>query len=271
MLDLQHGGLPSSARRHFLGISAAVARRVAAAGAVASLPILSSSKPAKADHESEEGAEHEHQCFLTGTRIRTSRGEVPVEELTIGALVDTLNGPMPVKWIGRQTFRKATSSWHASVAPIRIARFALDDQYPIRDLYLSPQHCVLIDGVLVAVEHLVNGRSIAPAKMDDSEVIDYFHVELETHEVIFAEGAPAETLQLTGDREHFANFVEYERLYGRDERPAMKPFAPLYRHYGGRAELQGLLRLALSPVVDVRDPVQRARIRIAKRAELVSV
>ena len=49
----------------------------------------------------------------------------------------------------------------------------------------------------------------------------------------------------------------------------MKPFAPVFRHYGGRAELQGLLRLALSPIVDVRDPVQRARARIAARAELV--
>jgi hypothetical protein len=105
--------------------------------------------------------------------------------------------------------------------------------------------------------------------MDDREVIEYFHVELETHEVIFAEGAPVETLQLTGGREHFVNFVEYERLYGSDEQPAMQPFAPLYRHYGGRAELQGLLRLALSPVVDLRDPVQRARVRIAARAELV--
>jgi len=270
MLDVQQGGLPSSARRHFLGISAAVARRVAAAGAVASLPILSSSKPAIADHESAQGAAHEHNCFLRGTRVRTPHGEVPVEELTIGALVDTLNGPMPVKWIGRQTFRKTTPSWHPSVAPIRIARFALDDQCPIRDLYLSPQHCVLIDGVLIAVEHLTNGRSIAPAKMDDSEVIDYFHVVLETHEVIFAEGTPAETLQLTGDPEHFVNFVEYERLYGSDV-PAMKPFALHYRHYSGRAELQGLLRLALSPVVDVRDPVQRARVRISERAELVSM
>jgi hypothetical protein len=265
MLDLQQGGLPSSARRHFLGISAAVARRVAAAGAVASLPILSSSKPAKADELEDEGS-----CFLTGTRIRTPRGEVPIEELTIGALVDTLNGPMPVKWIGRQTFRKATPSWHASVAPIRVARFALDDQYPTCDLYLSPQHCFLIDGVLIAVQHLVNGRSIAPAKMDDREVIEYFHVELETHEVIFAEGAPAETFYLTNGREHFANFVEYERLYGSDERRPMKPFAPIYG-YGGRAELQGLLRLALLPIVDVRDPVQRARARIEERAELVSV
>jgi hypothetical protein len=276
MLDLQQGGLPSSARRHFLGISAAVAGRIAAGGAV-SLPILAAaSKPAKAEDErfedeTPEGEAEEAKCFLTGTRILTPRGEVPVEELKIGALVDTLNGPLPVKWIGRRRYRKdASSCWHSSVAPIRVARFALDDQYPSRDLYLSPKHCLFVDGVLIPVEHLVNGRSVAPAKMDDSEVIEYFHIELETHEVIFAEGAPAETLLVTTGREGFANFVEYERLYGSEERQAMKPFAPVLGYHGGRAELQGLLRLALSPIVDVRDPIQRARDRIAARAELVN-
>jgi hypothetical protein len=270
MFNLKRGGLPSSARRHFLGISAAVAGRIAAGGAVG-LPILASgSKPAKADRGRDRD-DGNHHCFLTGTRILTPRGEVPVEELTIGALVDTLNGPLPVKWIGHRRFKKvASSSWHSSVAPIRVARFALTDQYPHRDLYLSPKHSLFVDGILIPVKHLVNGRSVVPAKMDDSEVIEYFHIELETHEVIFAEGAPAETLLVTTGREGFANFVEYERLYGSEERPTMKPFAPMFS-YGGRAELQGLLRLALSPIVDVRDPVQRARDRIAARAELVKV
>jgi hypothetical protein len=239
----------------------------------ASLPILAStSKRAKAEDEPEDEPPSQEggACFLAGTRVRTPLGEVPVEELAIGALVDTLNGPLPVKWIGRQKFKKTGSSWHWSVAPIRVARFALDDHYPTRDLYLSPKHCLFVDGVLIPVEHLVNGRSVAPAKMDDSEVIEYFHIELETHEVIFAEGAPAESLLVTTGREGFANFVEYERLYGSEERPAMKPFAPVLGYHGGRAELQGLLRLALSPIVDVRDPIQRARDRIAARAELVN-
>jgi Hint domain len=276
MLGVRPGELPSSARRHFLGISAAVAGRIAAVAA-ASLPILAStSKRAKADFEPDGDSDdsgdtdgHGPGCFLSGTRILTPRGEVPVEELAIGALVDTLNGPLPVKWIGRERFKKTASSWHSSVAPIRVARFALDDQFPTRDLHLSPRHCLFVDGVLIPVEHLVNGRSVAPAKMDDSEVIEYFHIEFETHEVIFAEGAPAETLLVTTGREGFANFVEYERLYGKEERPAMKPFAPVLDYHGGRAELQGLLRLALSPIVDVRDPIQRARDSIAARAELV--
>jgi hypothetical protein len=273
MLDLKRVGLPSSARRHFLGISAAVAGRIAAGSAV-SLPILASgSKPAKAEHERERRDEHhdDHHCFLIGTRILTPCGEVSVEELTIGDIVNTLNGPLPVKWIGRRRFTKrASSSWHASVAPIRVTRFALDDQYPHRDLYLSPRHSLFVDGVLIPVVHLVNDRSIVRATVDDREVIEYFHIELETHEVVIAEGAPAETLLVTTGREDFANFVEHERLYGREERPIMKPFAPIQR-YGGRAELKGLLRLALSPIVDVRDPVQRARDHIEARAERFTV
>jgi hypothetical protein len=271
MFDLKRAGLPSSARRHFLGISAAVAGRIAAGGAVG-LPILASgSKPAKAEHEREHEEHHEHHCFLIGTRILTPRGEVPVEKLTIGDLVDTLNGPLPVKWIGRRRFTKgASSSWHTTAAPIRVARFALHDQYPHRDLYLSPRHSLFVDGVLIPVKHLVNDRSVVRADMDDREVIEYFHIELKTHEVIFAEGAPAETLLVTTGREGFANFVEYERIYGSEERPAMKPFAPIFS-YGGRAELKGLLRLALSPIVDARDPVQRARDRIAARAELANI
>ena len=260
--DFQHFGSP--ARRHFLGIAAA---------AVGSLPLIALTSSAKAN-EGEKEREHEgegegHHCFLAGTRVLTSHGEVPIEELAAGDLVETLNGPLPVKWVGRRTFKKVgMSSWHPRVAPIRIARRSLDDQYPLRDLYLSPEHSLFIDGFLIPVKYLVNGRSIAPAAMDESECLRYFHIELDTHEVIFANGAPAETLQVTAGREAFANFVEYERLYGRDEQPAMKPFAPVLRYKGGRAELQGLLRLALSPVVDVRDPVQRAYDRIAARAEL---
>ena len=276
MSDLNRVGLPSLARRHFLGVSAAAAGRIAA-GVAVGLPILASIAARADDRNGPRpgdgrggGGDGQRHCFLRGTGILTPRGEVPVEELTIGALVETLSGPLPVKWIGRRRYNKAaSSSWHQSVAPIRVARLALHDQYPHRDLYLSPGHSLFVDGVLIPVKHLVNDSSIMRSDMDDREVIEYFHIELETHEVIFAEGAPAETLLVTDGREGFANFVEYERRYGSEDRSAMKPFAPILG-YGGRAELKGLLRLALSPVVDVLDPVQRARCRFAARAELLN-
>jgi hypothetical protein len=271
--------MSTSSRRRFLEISAGLAGRVAATGVV-SLPMLASlSKRAEAGGWGgwaggggpPNPGTPSHHCFLRGTRIGTPGGEIPVEDLTIGTLVETLKGPLPVKWIGRQKFRKDSPSWHWSVAPIRVARFALSDQYPHDDLYLSPNHSLFIEGFLIPVEWLVNGRSISLAKMDDRKVIDYFHIELETHEVVLAEGAPAETLLVTDQRENFANFVEYERLYGVDQRPAMKPFAPVLEYSGVRGELERLLRLAASPVIDIRDPIQRARERIAARAQLVDV
>jgi len=260
--------MPNSSRRRFLEISAGLAGRIAASGAI-SLPILASISKKAVAQSSTAAKLHPHpHCFLRGTRILTASGEIPVEDLTIGELVETLGGPLPIKWIGRQRFRKDSPSWHWSVAPIRVARSALGDQNPHRDLYLSPNHSLFIDDYLIPVEWLVNGRSITLATMDDCEVIDYFHIELETHQVVFAEGAPAETLLVTRDRESFVNFVDYERLYGVDKRPPMKPFASIIKYKGSRGEVERLLRLAISPVVDIRDASQRARDRIAVRAEL---
>jgi hypothetical protein len=268
----------NSSRRQFLGISARTAGKVAATGLV-SLPLLSSmSKKADAlgwggwKHDPTPGGPHgggSGKCFLRGTLIQTPGGEIPVEELKIGALVDTLRGPQPIKWIGRQRFEKASPSWHWSVAPIRVAQFALSDEYPRRDLFLSPHHSLFIDGLLIPVEWLVNGKSITLADMDDLEAIDYFHIELETHEVVFAEGTPAETLLVDNDREHFGNFVQYEQLYGIGNERAMKPFAPRLEYQGPGGELNRLLRSALFPVIDVRDPILKARARIAARGALV--
>ena len=106
------------------------------------------------------------------------------------------------------------------------------------------------------------------------EEIDYFHIELETHEMIFAEGAAAETLLVTSDRETFAdlthdkfdNFVEHERLYTAAGFPPMMPCAPRLCYNGRRSELKAFLRRAVSAVVDIRDPIQLVHDSIAGRA-----
>src|SRR5215211_5953570 len=109
---------PSLARRHFLGIAAAAARRVGAVAALSSLPIIGSSAPANATPV---------PCFLRGTNILTSKGEARVEDLRIGDRVITDGGEaMPVKWVGRNFFKKAGAarSWPKNVQPIRVSRFA---------------------------------------------------------------------------------------------------------------------------------------------------
>jgi hypothetical protein len=207
-------------------------------------------------------------CFLRGTKILTTNGAIRIEDLSIGDRVETVKGDrLPVKWVGLQRFRKgAGSNWQSDILPVRISRLALDEQTPHRDLYISAGHALFIDGVLIPAGYLINGHNVVQAVPEGTEDIEYFHIELETHEVIFAEGAPTETFLVKGDREIFDNFVEYERLYGVDDRPTLTPCAPIAAYNGGRSELKSLLRRAVSPVIDMRDPIQVAYDRILARS-----
>ena len=172
---------------------------------------------------------------------------------------------MPIKWIGRQVFRRGASArWPDSVHPICVTRSALADNVPHTHLYLSPLHALFIDGVLIQVGPLVNGTSIIPSAPKGMKDIEYFHIELATHQVILAEGAPVETHLNTNGREHFTNFLEYARLYGRETGSSI-PYAPVYGYSNARAHFKALLRLGISHVVDVRDPIQRTYDRIAAR------
>lgn len=123
-----------------------------------------------------------------------------------------------------------------------------------------------MDGFLIPVKYLVNERSIAvDPNAKTSEAIEYFCVELDTHQVIFAEGTAAETFRHSGGQIAWDNLGDYQDLYGREHK-VMPAFAPRCDYKGGRAEVRALLRLATSPLVDVRDPIQIAYARIATRA-----
>jgi hypothetical protein len=191
---------------------------------------------------------------------------VPVETLLIGMHVMTTNGPKPVKWIGRQTLKRNQSvAWHPRVLPVRIAKFAIDDYTPRRDVRLSQWHSLFIDGVLVPARHLVNGKSI---RFDEAalaaETLEYFHVVLDTHEIIFADGLPVESYMYAGGVVAWDNLDEYLQRYG--EHRIMAPFAPIHSYDGGFDELGGLIRLVASRIVDVRDPIQIAHDRLKERA-----
>jgi hypothetical protein len=102
--------------------------------------------------------------------------------------------------------------------------------------------------------------------------IEYYHIDLGTHEVIYAEGVSVESFFDDGsNRESFSNFIQYERLYGVERQSKMTPFAPILRYRGRHQELKGLVRSLISNVVDVRDPIQVAYDQLAKRAEAMLV
>ena len=154
--------------------------------------------------------------------------------------------------------------------PIRVMRFAIDHRTPHCDLYLSPYHCIFFNEALIPVMYLINEATIAQGTPSDMSAIEYYHIELDTHEVIYAEGALVESYD-GWNRENFSNFVQYERLYGVERQSEMTPPAPILRYRGRRQELKGLVRSLISNVIDVRDPIQIAYDQLAKRAEAVLV
>jgi hypothetical protein len=213
-------------------------------------------------------------CLLKDTKISTPSGDRSVQELQIGDEVLTLAGPKTIKWIGYNKFTKEEGrSWQNRVMPIRVARFAIDDRTPHCDLYLSPLHCIYFNQALIPVMYLINEASIAQGIPSDTSALEYYHIDLGTHEVIYAEGALVESfLDDTGsDRENFSNFAQYARLYGSERQSKVTPFAPVLMYHGRLGELKGLVRSLVSNVVDVRDPIQIAYDQIAKRAEAMLV
>ena len=206
-------------------------------------------------------------CFLRGTRLLTPSGERKVEELQIGDLVTTLRGEAkPITWIGRRVYRRSTDSKHPDgILPVRVAKAALGDA-PHCDLFISQQHALWVDGLFIKAMDLVNGSSITVHSAVEHSEVEYLHVRLAQHDVIFAEGAPFETLLVhSGNVERFDNFAEYLRRFGEDEADEVR-CAPI-AFGNGRERLMSRLRSAVSPLVDCRNEFDKARDRIAELAE----
>ncbi len=142
-------------------------------------------------------------CFAGGTRIRTPDGDVAVEALRTGDLVSLAGGDAaPVVWLGhrRVDCHRHPRPW--DVWPVRVRADAFGPGTPARDLRLSPDHAVFVDGVLIPVRYLLNGATIVQER---AESIDYWHVELGSHDVLLAEGLTCESYLDTGNRVSFAN------------------------------------------------------------------
>jgi hypothetical protein len=208
-------------------------------------------------------------CFLKGTLIWTPDGERRVEDLRISDRVVTSAGDAkPIQWVWRRRFeRQPGREWAEEIAPVRVARSALGPNTPHRDLYLSRNHCLYIDGVLIPAVDLINGSTIV--RVDDIHLreIEYFHIKLERHSVIYAEGAACETLQaITAVNSDSVEFEEYRRVYGEPSLPD-EPAAPVLGYNGGRARLRGRIRDAVSYVIDVRSKLEIVRDDLRERAQ----
>jgi hypothetical protein len=179
---------------------------------------------------------HHSHCFLKGTSLLTPNGRhVKVEALRVGDWLHTPSGPKQIKHIHTEE----------DLEPIKIARGALHPNIPSSDLYISQHHAVLIDGALIEAGLLVNGETITrpPREYFDSDSdssLRFYHIQFDTHDVIYAEGLKCETLRGEGGTE----------------------YAPRYS-YRKRNEIKSHLRSALTPIVDFRNKADLIRDQLA--------
>ena len=145
-------------------------------------------------------------CLARDTHVLTDRGEVLVQDLEVGDLVVTPYGSsecMPVRWVGRQSFAGTRMVYNQ---PVLIRAGALGDGLPHRDVRLSADHSLFVDGHLVTVRLLVNEISII-AETCHTE-IEYYNPEFDQHTVLIAEGMEVETYLDCGNRFRFDNAKE---------------------------------------------------------------
>ena len=168
--------------------------------------------------------------FVVGTRVINGSGSTLVQALRVGDTVTTAAGlRRQVRWIGRRAYHAATMDAHPHLRPVLLRAGSLGPGLPETDLRLAPTHLVRLEDpalgpVLIPAASLVNGRTILRPAAPDPLV--YLHVELNTHDLLLAEGVAAETYIDQNNRAMFHNAAEFDALYPRrpalDTRPCVK-------------------------------------------------
>jgi len=186
-------------------------------------------------------------CFLRGTRIRTAAGYRCIEELAPGEQLPSVFGGLRlIRRIRRTVLDRAagTAPWPVHARPICIAPSAIAEDVPAAALMLTAAHALFIDGCLIPAGDLVNGTTIAPHETP-GPVLELFHIELDGHDVIDAEGCPCESLLM----------------------PGQEACAPRLGFHGRRREVASRLRSAVAPWIDRRRPLDVIRDRLEGRGE----
>ncbi|RBW61030.1 Hint domain-containing protein [Ruegeria sp. A3M17] len=145
-------------------------------------------------------------CFVKGTLIETEKGPRPVEELSVGDRVRVSSGELlPIQWIGKKTLSAEALQQDPRLRPVCIKKGAIADALPDRDLYVSPQHRIVLEGwraellfgeprVFAAAIHLVNDNTIR--QVSSNEAVTYFHIACNRHAILMSHGLPTESLFL---------------------------------------------------------------------------
>jgi len=140
-------------------------------------------------------------CYAKGTLIHTERGYISVEKLKVGDGVRTVSGSYePIVWLGHRSVDIKRHTNPAEANPVRICKDAFGIDQPSSDLFLSPLHSVYVDGIFIPAIDLVNGTTVIQEKRSQ---ITYYHIELPTHNAIYAQGLTAESYLDDSNRNFF--------------------------------------------------------------------
>ena len=170
-------------------------------------------------------------CFATGTRIATPDGDKPIEMLRAGEKVLTHDGrSVPVIWRARQSIANPRNL-SVGRSPVRIEAGALGPNLPDAPLTVTADHALLFDDMLINAGTLVNGATIRLLPLEEMPArFNYWHVELEEHECVVANGVPAESFIDYVGRSGFDNYDDYLDLVGADRLIAEMPLARISTH-----------------------------------------
>lgn len=158
-------------------------------------------------------------CFAPGTAIATRAGDRAIETLAPGDTIRTADGrDVPVRWVGRQTVSTVFAENTDSLRLIHVDAGALGAGLPRRDLRLTADHALVLDGMLVNAGALVGLPGVTRVPMAElGASYTVYHVETDAHDTLLAEGCPAETFIDYVGRNRFDNYPAYLAAGGRDD------------------------------------------------------
>ena len=143
-------------------------------------------------------------CFTRGTLIKTLVGEKPIETLSEGDKVLTMDhGYQPIRWIGSRKLKSPELEANPKLLPIKIQAGALGVNTPCSELSVSPQHRVLVRSAIVkrmfnTAEVLIPANKLTSINGVDVNTsvleVEYFHMLFDRHEIVYSNGAPSESL-----------------------------------------------------------------------------
>ncbi len=218
--------------------------------AISDFPLTLTNTSLNDDAPASGSADPSVPCFVKGTRLLTQAGDVAVEALQVGDRVVTVDGSTSaVRWIGQRRIVVARRRDPHNVQPVRIHAGAMAPGVPSRDVLLSPDHAVFVDGSLIPVRYLLNGATVVQESWSE---VTYVHIELERHAVMLADGLPAESYLDSGNRAAFQEGVTNVAVIASGSQPeALAVWA----------------RDACAPLVHSGPALEQARRRFLDRAQ----